>query len=331
MNVMNVSKEIFFILLVSFYSICYVHSQFIEAVSSVLEDKGYYNLEKVYGDSLLSTEWPWKFTMDVMHRNKNQLLDYDVDWSSTVFIIFIYDDRKIDNLIKAHFKTWLKHLGEGADVVYITDIDDMRTLNEILPEADKIKATCHLYKSGAEKEGKRLRFKVIDGFRHVAEKFSSTKKYFFKMDSDTYLVTEHLLAYLNDLHKRTYPKPVLFGRVNHRHLFSYADGSLYGFNNFGFDAVNQYFKVHKSWITLFKTHDLLSHEDALVTYVYRVATQIPVIHNPLIFTHKNPFYAVKDIGISYHKTNPNHFMTYEDRFYSLDGKKRYFIESQPRQ
>jgi len=142
-------------------------------------------------------------------------------------MIFICDKSSENNLIQAHFKTWLMHVGKGADIVYITDIDDARTLHEILPDEGNVNATCHIYKSPAQKEGKFLRFKVIDGFQHVlAKKFNSTKKYFFKMDSDTYLMPDNLLAYVNDLHEMTYPKPVLFSNTRCERWFCFGDGSF---------------------------------------------------------------------------------------------------------
>jgi len=208
-----------------------------------------------------------------------------IDWSNIVFMIYIYSSSEQDRMVEAHFNTWLRHIGEGADVVYITDADDSRSVEEILPFAQSATATFHLYKSPAPKEGKHLRFKVIDGFQHVAEKkFKFKKNFFIKMDYDNYVVSDRLLAYLNSLHYQTYPKPVHFGRSNCYNTICYTEGGFYGFNNVGFRALVHYFEEYPGIATgeHFKFQNemklLMQHEDFMVSFVYRDATQYPMIH-----------------------------------------------------
>jgi len=284
-------------------------------------------LATVYGDISNSTDW--NLTYSIMDPSS-----YDIGWSNIVFIINIYDSLETNELLGAHFDTWLRHVGEGLDIVFITDSDDVRSINEILPYTNKTNATCHVYKSSAKNEKKRLRYKIIDGFRHVGEeKFDSSKKYFFKMDTDTFVVPHYLLAYVNDLHEKTYPKPVQVGFGNHcRRFLCYADGSFYGFNDIGFAAVNQYFVEHPSpeKIRLYPSFNLLSddkvyefrllaqHEDFMVSYVYREATKIPMIHNHLITTHDHGI--TNKNGLSFHRVrDPSHFHEYENRFYFRNG------------
>jgi len=299
----------------------------INGLSSIKKEKGLPMLATVYGDISNSTDWT------IMYKIMDPS-NYDIGWSSIVFIMNIYDSLETNELLVAHFDTWLRHVGEGLDIVFIVDADDTRSFDEILPYANKTNATCHVYKSPAKKEGKRLRYKVIDGFRYVGDKkFGSSKKYFFKMDTDTFVVPHYLLAYLNDLHEKTYPKPVQVGWGNHCQKFlCYADGSFYGFNDIGFAAVNQYFMEHPDLekIRNFPGFNLLdpkimeifkrlaTHEDFLVSYAYREATKIPMIHNNFIRTHD--LGISKEKGLSFHRVkDPSHFHEYEKRFYFYNG------------
>merc|ERR1719410_479508 len=71
---------------------------------------------------------------------------HDIEWSDIIFIMNIFDSERIDEFIKAHFDTWLKHVGKGATIVFLSNDDDKRTKEEILPLAGSIEANCVLYK-----------------------------------------------------------------------------------------------------------------------------------------------------------------------------------------
>jgi len=94
-----------------------------------------------------------------------------VNWSNVVIFITIYESSKIDQLIKAHFKTWLKHTDEGLDVVFVTDKSDERSIEEILPDAKNVSSTSHVYKSPADFDGKHIRFKIIDSLKEMEHLF----------------------------------------------------------------------------------------------------------------------------------------------------------------
>lgn len=294
-------------------------------ISSIYEHKGLSTtVDAFYG---ISKSNSWFFSLDSS--------SYEIDWSNIVFIMCIYESLETNKLLKAHFDTWLRHVKEGADIVFIADVNDARSIEEILPDANKIKATCHIYKSSAKDDGKRLRFKVLDAFRYVAEKqFNFTKKYFFKIDTDTFIVPDYILAYVDKLHEKTYPKPVQFGWANGCGLFCYADGGFYGFNDIGFAALNQYLIEHPDIDKIiesphFSKYDRrwryesfkqgMLHEDFMVSYLYREATQMPMVHNPLFRTHIVGISSRN--GMMYHRVkNPLHFYEYENRFYSWEGK-----------
>lgn len=286
-------------------------------------------LETVYGN-LTESHTPYSRTSEAVWGSLHPLLPYSIHWSNIVIIIFIHNSPDVDVLIRAHFDTWLKHVEEGVDVFYVTDADDDRSFNEILPNAVSTKANLHIYKSPAEKDGNRLRFKVIDGFRHVGEQKLDDKKYFIKMDSDSYFVPENLLAYLNDLHGRTYPAPVHFGKQNCA-CGCYTEGAFYAFNDAGFTSINQYFYDHpeiskvelsqlRNGLELF---NFMHHEDFLVSYVYRQSTKFPMISNPLVWSHDNERIFYRHYGIAYHKIKQySRYMEYENHWYFENGTKK---------
>lgn len=299
-----------------------------KVVSSIWKQKFNW-LETVYGN-LEESYTEYERTIKAVWGSSKPSLPYNVNWSNIVIIIFIHNSPEIDNIIRAHFDTWLKHVEEGVDVFYVTDADDSRSFDEILPGAASTKANLHVYKSPAEKDRNFLRFKMIDGFRHVGEQKLDSKKYFIKLDSDTYFIPENLLAYLNDLHGRTYPAPIHFGFQNCS-CGCYTEGAFYAFNDVGFTSINQYFNDHPeiSKVELLNVRDdaklwkFMHHEDFLVSYVYRHATKFPMISNPLIHSHDNEHPFQKRYGIAYHKVKQySRYMEYENFFYFEDGTKR---------
>merc|ERR1712051_825579 len=93
------------------------------------------------------------------------------------------------------------------------------------------------------------------------------KKYFMKMDSDSFMIAENLLAYLNDLEQKTHGKPVYFGHAVCRGTKTcYGAGSGYGFNKQGLKAVNEYFKQNPGIVNEKDYH--MIHEDYMVGNAY---------------------------------------------------------------
>jgi len=260
-------------------------------------------------------------------------IPWDIDWSNVVIIMIIHNSPQVDSLIRAHFNTWLKQTDEGLDVVFVTDIDDTRSTAEILPYANNVLATTHLYKSPAPPEGKHIRFKVRDAFRQIATMFKDNyqKKYFIKMDVDTFLLAEHLLNYMKKINEFTYGRPLLFGKgVCSPEKLCYAGGALYGMNRFGLMSINSYFESHPNvheeehFPNNGRKVNMMIHEDYMVSYVYRSATNYPVLSNDKIF---NYFIKREGLGselsppICYHQVKQESgFYEYYTLFY--DTKQR---------
>lgn len=122
-----------------------------------------------------------------------------INWIDVVITILIVNDEIQSDLLSAHFQTWMRREGKGLDVVLVTDTDDPRADNEIVPAPEAVLPRVHLYRSPARKEGKHARFKVIDSLRFTREKFESTKTYFLKMDPDAVLMAQNLLGFLQQL------------------------------------------------------------------------------------------------------------------------------------
>lgn len=264
-----------------------------------------------------------------------------IRWSDVVFMVFTYDSRKADELLGAQYQTWMKRVGKGADIVLITDGTDKRNYEEILPYWKDIEATSHLYRSPAVNEGKHLRFKVMDGFRHVKELFKmKPKKYFLKIDTDTFVVPDNLLHYLNEVEKKTYGNPVYYGYAVCKHdldpAVCYGAGSGYGFNNMGFDMLNNYLKtqpnITEEYIQHPKYHTNLNvHEDFMIGNVYKRATNYPIVHNRIMYPfsldrYGAGFHVTKQNSISYHKLELPDFFYTDHVFYNENGTQRTYDE-----
>jgi len=260
----------------------------------------------------------------------------EVDWSNIVIFMMIYKNTQVDELIEWHYKTWLQHTGEGIDIVFITDDSDTRSFDEILPHANLIKGKSHLYKSLSEDDGKKLRFKVIDSLAFLSYEFGNddNKKYFIKMDSDTYILPENLLKFINKLHLTTKLLPVQFGKaVCARENMCYAGGALYGMNKEGLIATTKFILDHpntykEKHMSMWKAdRNLMEHEDYMVSYAFRNATNYPVIHHPNIFNfevEKSGLGSFEFPVISYHKLkSKDKFEKYEGYFYFRNGKIRH--------
>lgn len=216
-----------------------------------------------------------------------------VEWSNIVILMIMHESPEVDSLITGHFETWLKHTGEGLDVVFITDETDKRPAENIIPDATSYLGKTHVYKSPAKFDDKHIKFKVIDSFRQTEQMFkeNNEKKYFIKIDTDTFPIAENLLAYLNKLDGPTRDQPVLFGKgVCSPKDLCYAAGALYGMNKIALHALNNHFtknpQIHEETSHMVgKGRNLMIHEDYMVSYSYRQATGYPIISNHNIFNY----------------------------------------------
>lgn len=263
-----------------------------------------------------------------------------IDWSNIVIMITIYQSNETDQLIKAHFGTWMKQADEGLDVVFVTDESDERSIDEILPDLNNVSPKSHLFKSVAPDEGKHLRFKMIDSLKEMENLFGndSKKKYFIKMDTDTFLLPENLLSYVQKIESSTNGQPVLFGNcVGRFYKWCYAPGGIYGMNRMTLQEINNYFVSHpditKEYIFFDygkkspadrSYNNLLEHEDCMVSYAYRKATGYPNVMNFRFFTSSiNHAHSIVDKEcppISYHTIkDPKVYYEYYEMFYH-EGK-----------
>jgi len=276
------------------------------------------------------------------HEQRTNRVPKTLDWSDIVIFMIIHNSPTVDKLIQAHFDTWLKHVGTGVDIVFVADGDDPRSYDEILPDARKVNADIHLFKSKAQDDGRHIRFKVIDAFREVGEIFQiSNKKFFFKMDSDTYLVADNFLSYLEKLSNDADGFPIHVGKLMCRHPdVCHSAGALYGFDKEGFDATNFYFIQHYSDITTQEYNvwvpkgnryrNLFIHEDFMVSYAFNYATKTPSIYHAGF----NQYGVQKEgIGtkeapqISFHQLkDPKLILQHESFFYNEEGKLRPYEE-----
>lgn len=267
-------------------------------------------------------------------------------WSDIVIFIIIHNDVNVDRLIKAQFNTWMKHAEAGLDVVFITDKDDPRSFDEILPDAEGVAPNFSVYKSPAKFDGKHIRFKVIDAFRKVVDLYEhSNKKFFFKMDVDTYLVSENFLSYVSRLNNESQGIPVHVGKLMCRHEeICHAAGSFYGFNKIGIEALNKYFidnyeeitsKEYNVFVDKGAGHyvNMFVHEDVMVSYAFRKATNVPAIFHGTF----NQYGFMKDgigesenaPGVCFHQLkDPNQFYEHEYFFYDKGGNLRPYHELQ---
>jgi len=267
-----------------------------------------------------------------------------LDWSNFVIIMLIHESTEVDKLIDAHFSTWMKHVDGILDIVFVTDVDDKRSYEEILPRSKEVTVNCHLYKSPAQDDGKHIRYKVIDSLKYVEDAFKNNteKQYFLKMDTDTFIIPQTLLDYTNKLHSEISTKPLQYGWgccYTAELGLCYAAGAFYGFNKLGLEAVNSYMSENKEIIFKevhspfrFKTKNLIDHEDFMISLAYRRATNIPVVSNRRMFPHlieRSGLGTIDKPPISYHKIkDPKLFIMYEALFYDEDGSSRPYEETQ---
>ena len=248
----------------------------------------------------------------------------DIDWSNVVIIIPTYNSESANELLKSSYNTWMRYLG-NADVVLVTDDDDPRSDDEILPR-DSLQANMHVYRSSAIKEGRRTRYKVIDALDHVLDVFND-KDIFMKIDTDSYILPHNLITVVNGIHKNTYPLPVELGRgVCITSETCYSHGGMYAYNKPGLQLMLSYVSQHTPSIysldikNELNNDNLMAHEDYFTSYAFQQATdnKYPIINMHgvseslmrLKQSYKNkmkrPFYSihnVKQVGDFYRLHN----------------------------
>ena len=152
----------------------------------------------------------------------------EVNWSNVVALFPISNEDKSNELVQAIFKTWVTRVGEGAHILLVTDRDDDRKDEEILPPEVKngIKANVHICRVGTRKEGKR--YKIIHSLTHAFQIFGQNKQkqIYLKVDPDSYVITENMLDAMNEIQMETYPTPVEFGKVTCRDICYSTLGKL---------------------------------------------------------------------------------------------------------
>lgn len=208
-----------------------------------------------------------------------------IGWSDVVIVMLIYDRYSVNELIQANFGTWMKRTGAGLDIVFVTDANDGRTANEILPNAGNIEANVHICRSKKMQDGKRARAKVMDALFYVYDKFKdSDKKMFLKLDPDAYIRSERLLQAMNKVYAIAGDKPVDFGYALCQTESCYSEGGLYGMSKEGLRLSLECIQTHPNLFTDFipsivdGSKNLLGHEDYFTSYVFWKATQYPVMH-----------------------------------------------------
>lgn len=264
----------------------------------------------------------------------DQLNSTKVTWSNVVIYLLTFNSKQPNRLLQAQFNTWIKLVNdEGLDIVIVTDEDDERTYDEILPDANNVKPTIHLYKSPAKKEGALTRAKSVDAMSYIYKNFIKNKKggenvkqYFLKVDSDTLVIPENLMLCLQKLDGIVSLLPADFGKVNcfaKEQDICYTAGGFYGMNAIGFEASYRYIQSHPSMyneqiVSFLNGQNLNAHEDFFISYAFRKATGYPAIN---IIEMGEKIMGRHQIGI--HKAKPvAKYYKYYEAFYDEDGKAR---------
>lgn len=255
-----------------------------------------------------------------------------ITWKNVVVVILTYNDYESNKLVQAQFDTWIEKVGTGLDIVFVSDVDDVRHDDEIIPhKKDKMMPNIHLYRSNAKKEGKLARSKVMDAFLYVYKKFHSNndKKFFLKLDPDSFVLPENLINFLDDLHSKTQNSPVDFGKgLCNNDYFCYSEGGLYGMNKEGFEKVIRYVSenidIYNDFVPLRKnaTKNVLIHEDCFTSYAFWKSTGYPMVWNNRI-AMKSFFSDRSPDPISIHPVKSYlEFYTLEKIFYGSEGSRR---------
>ena len=87
-------------------------------------------------DETLPTTVAISDEMKLAHNQRRKLgyrLPTEINWSNVVAIITTNNGEASNKILETIFKTWVPYLGDGADILLVTDEDDNRADDEILP------------------------------------------------------------------------------------------------------------------------------------------------------------------------------------------------------
>jgi len=204
-------------------------------------------------------------------------------WGNVVIIMMTFNDPKESSMVQRHFDVWISRMPKELDIVFVTDDDDLRSYEEILPNACNVKPTIHLHKSLQKNEGAKARSKTIDSFSYAYERFKNidSKQIFLKVDPDTFLITENLLEKIKEVYEKTFPLPLEFGRVDcTRHGNCFTLGASYGMNKIAVEKMFRYLQNNDKLLQnpSFEDKSRLLDEDFFMSYLFQRATGYPIIH-----------------------------------------------------
>ena len=160
---------------------------------------------------------------------------YGVSWEDVVIVVMIGSNRA--SFLKGLADTWVARLDPAATLVISRD-NGFPQLPQSL--ANRPNTIVYDFKGPAGLDG--LDVKALTTWKYIHTRFEVTnKKYYLKIDDDTYLVTHNLLRFLNKIDKWFAPheEPLYFGHpfCGHGDLealgyarWCYAGGGAYGLN-----------------------------------------------------------------------------------------------------
>lgn len=296
-----------------------------------------------YGNGFLYLDGPgFDNIYPVEKRIAGDLPSEKLTWDNVVIIMMTFNDKEESKLIQKHFDVWISRMPKGLDVLFVTDSDDERTYDEVLPDSNNVDPTIHLYRSPQTNEGAQARSKTIDSLSHAYELFKdSNKEMFLKIDPDTFIIPENLLNRMVTLHEKTYPQPVDFGRVDcARERNCYSLGASYGLNKNGLKAILEYIEndpqiFDREFIEgKIVVKNRMLDEDFFTSYVFQRATGYPTIHisgvsirlfsrDYIIRGPREEEWDETENHITIHLAKtPSDFEMLEDFYYDEQGKLR---------
>lgn len=160
---------------------------------------------------------------------------FGVSWEDVVIVMMVGEGR--EEYLQALADTWVSKLHPAATLVLACD-NGLPIVPEALRERPNVIEFHYAGPSGLD----NLDMKAITTWKYVWERFEkSNKKYFLKIDDDTYLVAHNLMRFLTKLDRMfvAHDEPLYFGHpfCGHGDLaaldyarWCYAGGGAYGLN-----------------------------------------------------------------------------------------------------
>lgn len=160
---------------------------------------------------------------------------FGASWKDVVIVMMVGEGR--EEYLQALADTWVSKLDPAATVVLACD-DGL----PVVPQAFKDRPNVIEFRYAGPSGLDNLDMKAITTWKYVWERFEkSDKKYFLKIDDDTYLVAHNLMRFLNKLDRMfvVHDEPLYFGHpfCGHGDLealdyarYCYAGGGAYGLN-----------------------------------------------------------------------------------------------------